>query len=357
MSPCSRCEGLPSLPPETGKLFVAPPLAHTRSSLNRVLQRCEISSEAVSGGVLAVALAPGVLTRLCDEIPAALSATEMADSRTLVVSEGVNPSIEELMQMQPLSQLVATVRGKWLVDILRNGRLTTHFQPIVSAADPESVFAYECLLRGLDLDGSTVNPGVMFEVATSAGLLFNLDRAARITAIQAAAEHSISSNVFINFNPTSIYDPTYCLQSTMRAFEKTGLKPEQLVFEITESEQVNDVGRLLEIVNFYRDAGFRIALDDLGAGYSSLNLLTELKPDFIKLDAGLVRNVGDDSYRSRIAAKLLELAGNLEVGTVAEGVETREEWLWLRDHGADYIQGYFFARPDSPPPLPSLPAA
>lgn len=355
MSPCSRCESPPSSPSGAGRLYIAPPLSHTRSTLRRLLKQHDAVFEEVSEEVLAVELTPGALNKLSNEMAGTLSAPEMEDSRALVVPEGTEFSVNELARMRSLEELVASVRGEWLVKILRQDRLTTHFHPIVEASDPEAIFAYECLLRGLEEDGSTVSPGPMFEVASSAGLLFNLDRDARITAIREAAGHGIGSNVFINFNPTSIYDPAYCLRSTMKAFEHTDLRPEQIVFEITESEKVDDTDRLLEIINFYRDAGFRIALDDLGAGYSSLSLMTELKPDFIKLDMQLVRGVGSDPYKSQIAAKLLELAGSLEVETVAEGVETSEEWHWLRENGANYIQGFLFAHPGSPPPTPQIP--
>ncbi|MGI9048709.1 MAG: EAL domain-containing protein [Rubrobacteraceae bacterium] len=238
--------------------------------------------------------------------------------------------------------------------MMRERRLTIHFQPIVAAKNPGGdVFAYECLLRGLDTDGGLGNPEIMFEGAEGAGLLFNLDRDARTTAIRRAAEHGIESNIFINFNPTSIYDPVYCLRSTMKAFEETNLRTEQVVFEITEGQRVKDTRHLLNIIDYYRDAGFRIALDDLGAGYSSLNLLSKLKPDFVKLDIELVRDVGVDPYKTQVAAKILEMANGLGVGVVAEGVETEEEWRWLGEHGADYVQGYLFARPTSPPPLPA----
>lgn len=355
MSPCSRCEDLPSPPSKSGKLYIAPPLSHTRSTLRRLLKRNDVSFEEVSEEVLAVGLTSDALARLAHEMAETLSAAEMEDSRALVMPEGTEFSINELARMQSLAELVAMVRGEWLVDTLREGRLTTHFHPIVEARNPDAVFAYECLLRGMESDGSSISPGPMFEVASAAGLLFNLDRDARITAIQEAARHGIESNVFINFNPTSIYDPVYCLRSTIEASEKTELRPNQIVFEITESEKVNDTEQLLNIIGFYRDAGFRIALDDLGAGYSSLNLLTELKPDFIKLDMQLVRDVGSDPYKSRIAAKLLDLAGSLEVASVAEGVETPEEWRWLQENGVDYIQGFLFARPGSPPPIPRIP--
>ena len=107
----------------------------------------------------------------------------------------------------------------------------------------------------------------------------------------------------------------------------------------------------------YRDAGFKVALDDLGSGFSSLNLLTMLCPDFIKLDMGLIRDVDSHPVKATIALKLLEAARELGIATIAEGVETLAEWAWVRDHGADYVQGYLFARPGSPPPAPRLPNA
>lgn len=255
--------------------------------------------------------------------------------------------------MRDLGSLVAQVRGEWLSEMLRDERLTVHFQPIVSAADPGEVFAYECLLRGVGEDGSVVGPGPMFEAARNAELLFNLDRAARMKAIEEAARHGVSETVFINFNPTSIYDPVYCLRSTMSAIEHSPFAPEDIVFEIVESDAVHDDEQLVKILNFYREAGFRVALDDLGAGYGSLARLARLRPDFVKLDIALVQGVDRDPYRAIIATKLLELARDLDVRVVAEGVETEAQYHWLLAHGTDYLQGYYFARPGSPPPLPN----
>jgi EAL domain-containing protein (putative c-di-GMP-specific phosphodiesterase class I) len=252
-----------------------------------------------------------------------------------------------------LYTFVHSVRDRWLVDLLREERLTVHFQPIVSTTDPTRVFAHECLLRGLEPDGRLISPAPMFRAASEAGLLFHLDRAARLRSIRAAAEHGVQSSVFINFNPSSVYDPRYCLRSTLAAVEETGLPPERVVFEVTETEEVRDTDLLYRTLKFYREAGFRIALDDLGAGYSSLSLLAELRPDFVKLDLALIREVDRDPYRARVAAKLLELARSLEVASVAEGIERPEQLDWVREHGADYAQGFLFARPASPPPIPA----
>ena len=139
----------------------------------------------------------------------------------------------------------------------------------------------------------------------------------------------------------------------MKAIEESGIPSERIVFEVTESDEIKDAAHLKNILDFYRKSGFRVALDDLGSGYASLNQMAELRPDFVKLDIGLVKDVDHDPYRASIARKLIELAHDLGVTVVAEGVETGGQWRWLADHGADYAQGYLFAKPGSPPPVPA----
>lgn len=104
-----------------------------------------------------------------------------------------------------------------------------------------------------------------------------------------------------------------------------------------------------EVLQYYRDAGFLVALDDLGSGYSSLNLLHQLRPDFIKLDMELIRNVHQDLYKASITEKLLEIAQKLDIKTVAEGIECIEELNWLRERGATFAQGYLIAKPNAVP--------
>lgn len=353
MSRCSRCEVLPEAPPGDGVLYIAPPLAHSRGTIRRMLIESGLKFDDPVDDILAVEIGPRELRRLAEDLHEGLSERELGDSRALLTERGAEPGLRELARMQDLGTVVAAVRGEWLLEILREERLTMHFQPIVDASDGERIFAYECLLRGLDSEGSPVDPAPMFDVARQAGLLFNLDRAARQKSIEEASRFGIEANVFINFNPASIYDPAYCLRSTLRAAEESPLSPENIVFEVTESDEVRDVRQLMKILDFYREAGFRVALDDLGAGYGSLNLLTNLRPDFVKLDMSLVSGVEEDPYKATIAAKLLDLAGDLGVQTIAEGVETEEQHLWLAEHGADYLQGYYFSRPGSPPPVPA----
>lgn len=353
MSKCSRCENLPEEPPKNGVLYVAPPLAHTRGTLRRLLWSSDLPFSDPVDDVLAVEVCPGGLSRLGGILMGGVSEAELRDCRAILVDRGARVDLSMLPRMQDLFTLLSRVRGTWLQRVLREDLMTVHFQPIVAVAKPEETFGHECLLRGIDEEGDLIGPGHMFEAARAAGLLFNLDRAARVKAIHEAAAKGVEGNIFINFNPTSVYDPVYCLRSTMKAIEESGLSPDRIVFEVTETEEVRDVGHLKNILDYYRRGGFRVALDDLGSGYASLNLMAELRPDFVKLDIGLVSGVDHDPYKASITEKLIELAHDLGVAVVAEGVETEKQWRWLADHGADYAQGYLFARPASPPPVPS----
>ncbi|WZO98357.1 EAL domain-containing protein [Isosphaeraceae bacterium EP7] len=359
MSQCSRCAVTPAPLPESGTLFVSLPLAHTQGKIRSLLTQIELGFEATGSGLLGIPIAPGVLPLLARSLAEVLSLGEQADAKTLILRDGACLSIDDLTAMQPLGTLLARIRGNWLIELLKENRMVSHFQPIVRAGDPEVVFAQECLLRGLGDDGSLIPPDRLYRAAREADLMFPLDRAARLTAIRSAAAQGLDrdeSRLFINFNPTAIYDPNFCLRTTVAALNETAFRPERVVFEIVESDRIEDLGHLRRIVHFYREAGFKVALDDLGSGFGSLKLLAELRPDFVKLDMELIRGVDGDSYKAGIVAKLLELARDLGIETVAEGIETEGESAWVRDHGADYMQGYFFARPTATPARSRHPA-
>ncbi len=354
MSRCARCEALPEPLPESGTLFIAPPLAHTGATVRSALERAGFDVTEAAPNVVSVAVRAGSLATVADALAASLGRAELRDARSLLLPEAASLSIADLARMQPLVALVGRARGDWLREIIRGDRLVTHFQPIVRADDPSEVFAHEGLLRGIGPDGGVISPGVLYDAARAADLIFPLDRAARLRAIRAAVEARLPGLIFINFNPTSVYDPAFCLRTTVAAIDDAGIAPGRIVFEVVESDEPHP--DLPRIVRYYRDAGFRVALDDLGAGFGSLNLLTELRPDFVKLDMRLVRDVDRDPYKAGILAKLLEMARDLGVGTIAEGIETEAESAWVHDHGVDYLQGYLIARPAFPPTAPG-PAA
>jgi|SRR5579883_3374508 len=354
-SRCARCQSLPPAPPAAGLLFLSFPPYAAAAVAGRVRELGADAAERVPG-VLAVAFAGDGLPALADGLTA-LGADLLRDVRSLVAAAGAEPTAFELMGARPLGDLIEELRAGWLVELLRERRVTTFFHPIVPAASPGEVFGYECLLRGLDPAGGVIPAGRLFAAAKTGDLLFHLDRTARQTAIESAARHATPGLLFVNFNPTSIYNPATCLRSTFLTAESVGLPPGRLVFEVVETEEVRDAEHLVRLLAEYRRAGFRVALDDIGAGYSSLNLLARLQPDFVKIDMELIRGVDRDPYKAQVVGKLLEMARGLGVETVVEGVETVGEWEWARDHGADYVQGYLFARPAAEPPVPARPSA
>lgn len=286
---------------------------------------------------------------LASELEEALSNVEREDTRALLCAPDTAPTPDDLARVEPLSRVVVRARSGWLLGLMADKRLTSHFQPIVHADDPTRVYAHEALLRGVREDGSLVSPGQLFDAARGAGVLFQLDLAARRSAIACAEQQQLDTALFVNFAPTAIYDPRACLRSTVAAIDAAGLERRNVVFEIVETERAHDPAHLRRILDFYREAGFRIALDDVGAGYSSLNLIHLLRPDVLKLDMELVRDVHRDPYKARIAANLLNVATSLGIDALAEGIETEEELAWVREHGATYVQGYLIARPGETP--------
>ena len=352
---CSRCEVLPAALPDSGRLYLSPPIEPTRHTMVSCFDQLGLPHREIYTDIYEVDLGRGDLDRLCDLCCPALTDMEKADTRCFIVPEDQSFDVRLLMNMQPLSRLIARMEGQWLIELMAAERLETWFQPIVHADDPSKVFAQECLVRVRHPDGRVYPPGDIFRIARDGDLLFHLDRLCRMTAIRFASAHGIACNIFINFNPSTIYDPEYCLQTTVAAIEAAAIPHDRIVFEIVESDDIKDTAHLINILNFYRRHGYRVAMDDLGAGYSSLNLLSKLRPDFIKLDMELVRYVDEDPYKAIIASNLIRLARELEVRIIAEGVERPEEWAWLKRQKADFLQGFLFARPGLPPPTPQVP--
>ncbi len=349
---CQRCEILPRSLSGPGTLHLNLPHTHSLGKVMTFLAASDWPHTQHEGTVsVSVDAAAGGhgLEQLLTPLLATLVKTERRDARAFFQHAGQAMHISDYFKVDSLAVLEARMTGAWLLDILREKRLYSVFQPIVYGQNGPGVFGYECLMRA-ERDGQMFSPGLMLDTARRTELLFQLDMAARRAAVLGACRHRITTKVFINFTSNAIYDPTHCLDSTVRMIDDGGLDRAQVVFEVTESEKLPDMDHLEAIVGYYRDKGFQVALDDVGSGYSSLNVLLGLKPDYVKLDMALIRNVDRDPAKAVVARKLLETAGELGLKTVAEGVETRDEWDWVREHGADFAQGYYFARPAAEPP-------
>ena len=237
---------------------------------------------------------------------------------------------------------------EWFEDAIRANGYTTFFQPIVFFAKPEigpRVFAHECLIR-LFADRA-YNGGEIIDAAIARGSVHLFDSYARRLNIRSAgAQVRQGTKVFVNFMPSSIYDPVFCMASTLDEMSRTDIRPSDFVFEVVESDQIRDVKHLGKICDYYRKGGFGFAMDDVGTGSNSLQTVCDLKPDFIKLDKSLILKIDQPMYRT-VVEKLAEFAYKYDVKVIAECVETAEAMDQLLEIGISYMQGYYFGRPSA----------
>jgi EAL domain-containing protein (putative c-di-GMP-specific phosphodiesterase class I) len=212
------------------------------------------------------------------------------------------------------------------------------FQPIVDTSSGRT-FAHEALVRGPQGEGA----GVVLAQVTE-DTRYALDQKCRVVAIETAARLGLAERLSINFMPNAVYNPAHCIQTTLWTAEKCDFPPERIIFEFTESEEV-DHAHLQAILAVYHAHGFQTAIDDFGAGHSGLRRLSDLHPDLVKLDMGLIRGIDTDRRRRAIVAGTVGICRELGIEVVAEGIETVGELHCLQDCGIDLIQGYLLAHP------------
>ena len=213
------------------------------------------------------------------------------------------------------------------------------FQPIVDI-DTASVYAFEALVRP---PGGGSAHDVLSRITDENRYAF--DQACRVKAITLAARLETDALLSINFLPNAVYQPAACLAKTFEAAERAQFPLHHLMFEVTENEPARDVGHLQEIFTEYRRHGMITAIDDFGAGHSGLNMLADFQPDVIKIDMALTRAINSDPVRYEIARAVIDLCARLHISVVAEGVETLNEAVTLRELGVRLFQGYLFAKP------------
>jgi EAL domain-containing protein (putative c-di-GMP-specific phosphodiesterase class I) len=216
---------------------------------------------------------------------------------------------------------------------------TFAFQPIVDV-EQRTIYAYEALVRGVNGEGAAHILGMVNDENR-----YRFDQGCRIRSIFLAQQLGMTCRISINFLPNAIYQPELCIRTTILAAEAAGFPLDRIIFEVTESEQILEPEKLLSIFRYYRDRGFATAIDDFGAGYAGLGLLTDFQPTLIKIDIKLVRDIDTNPVKQAVVKGILLTTGLLGVEVIAEGVETEGEARWFKDNGIRLMQGYYFARP------------
>lgn len=228
--------------------------------------------------------------------------------------------------------------------ILHHKKITPFFQQVVSISK-NCVCGLEGLIRGA-VSGEIIAPKALFQAAQAQDLTLQLDRLCREFVLQdfntLYPQHA-DKLLFLNID-ASVLEKNTRDGHFRQQVEERGIRPGNIVVEINETK-VHSSDALKEFIDIYRDAGFLIALDDVGAGFSNLDRIPVAKPDIIKIDTSLVRNIHKDYHRQEVFKSLIGLAGQIGALVVAEGVETEEEALQALKLGAHMIQGFYFSQP------------
>ncbi len=253
--------------------------------------------------------------------------------------------IDDARKMAKFQAYRVEVKNKEILqEIILKEDVQTVFQPIVNMQD-RSIVGYEALTRG-PKGTEFESPYTLFDIATESDLLFELDRLCRRKALINASNLESPYKLFVNTLPMTIRDPEFQGQLMVEFLKGLDLAPSRIVLEITERLAIDNYSLFLEAMNYFTDVGFAVAVDDMGAGYSGLEKIVHLKPNYLKFDLLMVRDIDTSFVKREMLKAILSLAEKVKASVIAEGVETQEELNTLLDLGITYGQGFFFARPE-----------
>jgi len=213
------------------------------------------------------------------------------------------------------------------------------YQPIIDIRD-STTYAYESLVRGAHGESALS----VFRSAPRK-LTSPLDQSIREAAISRAVNLGMETRLTLNITSECLISEEMHTLKTLEHAQKVGFPMERLIFEISESDVIHGIPRLVDVLHRIHSTGATVALDDFGAGYAGLNSLIDVNPDIIKLDMYLIRDINRSGPRQATIRALVSLSDELGIEIIAEGVETLAEYEFLRESGIYLYQGYLFAKP------------
>lgn len=230
-----------------------------------------------------------------------------------------------------------------LLNIIEGEDITVLAQPIILLSSGE-IFGWEILTRGPE-QSPFHRPDQLFEFAYQADLLSQLEFLIFRKAFEKIASTDIQEQVFLNLTAVTLCHPMFEREITQLLHEFPQIKPERIVFELTERHFIRDYIHTASIMRKLRQRGFRFAIDDAGSGYSSLQTISELIPDIIKIDKSVIQNIDQQMVKESLLKALLTFARNINCKVIAEGVERAEEADVLAKNDVHLGQGFYFAKP------------
>jgi EAL domain-containing protein (putative c-di-GMP-specific phosphodiesterase class I) len=229
----------------------------------------------------------------------------------------------------------------------------TLFQPVVDLRSGE-ILGYEAFSRG-PKDSPLEMPQAMFAMSSRIGVSDDLDSICRDAALKASTDVAEKGKIFLNVLPSNVEQLESKSSKVLALLQALSLDPEDLVLEFSERGADDDPEEFISCLERLKEAGFRVALDDVGTGYASQAILERLRPDYLKLDVSLVHNINEHLIKQELLQSLVRIAERIGAAVIAEGIETEEEATTLKAAGTQYGQGYFYALPVPAGDLPAGP--
>ncbi|MDP2759609.1 MAG: phosphodiesterase [Sideroxyarcus sp.] len=236
-----------------------------------------------------------------------------------------------------------------LREIIEQRRLNALFQPIINLGHAEFL-GFEGLIRG-PADSPLHTPIKLFGAAEQHGLSLEVEMLSRQTVLEAFAAQNLPGNLFLNVSPEALTQPDFKNGQTLAFMHELNVDPARIVIELTENQPVFDFAAMRDALLHYRAMGFKIAIDDLGEGFSSLRLWLELRPEFVKIDMSFVQGCDLDPIKLQFLKSIQHIAASCGTQVIAEGIETEAELRVVKKLGIALGQGYFIARPNAAPLL------
>jgi EAL domain-containing protein (putative c-di-GMP-specific phosphodiesterase class I) len=234
-----------------------------------------------------------------------------------------------------------------LQELILKERVVTAYQPILRLKD-QTVLGFEALSRG-SRGTRFETADELFEAATAHELVVELDRLCRSRALLSSGRVPSNARIFVNTLPATIRDPQFRGKPLIDFLAKAQVAPGRIVIEITEKLVIQNYALFREAMAYFMDLGMAFAVDDVGAGYSGLESIAKLKPQFLKIDISLVRDLHVSLVNREMVKAIVSLGHGIGSTVIAEGIQVEEEVQALRSLGVEYGQGYYLARPDPGP--------
>lgn len=232
---------------------------------------------------------------------------------------------------------------KQMNQLLDEKKIKSVFQPIVSLKNGK-IFGYEALSR-ITIKDSCFSIGEAFEIAEEMNCLWSLEHLCRVNSLKMSQNKPQEAKLFINVDPNIMQDPEFKSGVTCESLKKYNLNCDDIIFEATERSAIKNMEIFKSSINHYRKQGFRVAVDDVGSGYSGISRVFDVNPQYIKIDMSIIQGIENDELKRSFVSALSQFSKEAGIKLVAEGIETAEQLNAVIALKVDYGQGFYLKKP------------